>query len=40
MRKVKHFFDMLDYIFFRLFLFALLIVGAITIFMQHWPWHH
>ena len=39
MRKVKLFFDVLDYILVRLFLLALLIAGAIAIFMQHWPWH-
>jgi hypothetical protein len=40
MRKVKLFFDLLDYILVRLFLLALLIFGALTLFMQHWPWHH
>jgi hypothetical protein len=40
MRKAKHFFDLLEYILVRLFLLALLIVGAITVFMQHWPLHH
>ena len=40
MRKAKHLFDLLEYIFMRLFLLALLIMGAITVFMQHWPWRH
>lgn len=40
MRKAKHLFDLLEYILVRLFLLALLIIGAITVFMQHWPWHH
>jgi hypothetical protein len=40
MRKVKAFFDLLDYILVRLFLLALLIVGAVTLLVQHWPPHH
>jgi hypothetical protein len=40
MRKIKLFFDTLEYIVVRLFLVALLILGAITLFMQHWPWRH
>jgi len=39
MRRVKQFFDLVDYILVRLFLLALLVIGAITVFMQHWPWH-
>ena len=40
MRKIKHFFDLLDYILVRLFLLAMLIFGAVMVVMQHWPWHH
>lgn len=40
MRRIKLFFDILDYILVRLFLLALLIIGAITLLAQHWPWHH
>jgi len=36
MRRIKHFFDTLDYILVRLFLLALLIIGAVTLLMQHW----
>ena len=39
MRKIKQFFDLVDYVLFRLFLLALLIVGAVTVFIQHWSWH-
>jgi hypothetical protein len=40
MRKIKLFFDIVDYIVVRLLLVTLLILGAITLFMQHWPWRH
>lgn len=40
MRKAKQIFDLLEYIFIRLFLLVLLIVAAFTVFMQHWPWRH
>lgn len=36
MRKIKLFFDILDYILVRLFLLALLVIGAITLLAQHW----
>jgi hypothetical protein len=39
MRRVKLFFDVLDYIFFRVFLLLLLVLGAIALLNQHWPWH-
>ncbi len=40
MRKIKLFFDVLDYIMFRLFLLGMLVLGVIAVFGQHWPWHH
>jgi hypothetical protein len=40
MRRIKLFFDVLDYLLFRLFLMLLLVVGALTLLGQHWPWHH
>lgn len=40
MRKIKLFFDRLDYVLVRLFLLVLAILGAITVIIQHWPWHH
>ncbi|HJX85021.1 MAG TPA: hypothetical protein VJ723_11810 [Candidatus Angelobacter sp.] len=40
MRRIKLFFDILDYILVRLFLLALLIVGAVTLLAQHWPLRH
>lgn len=39
MRKIKLFFDRVDYILVRLFFLALAILGAVTVIMQHWPWH-
>jgi hypothetical protein len=36
MRRIKLFFDILDYILVRLFLLALLIIGTVTLLMQHW----
>jgi membrane protein required for beta-lactamase induction len=39
MKRIKLFFDILDYILVRLFLLVLLLVGAITLVMQHWPLH-
>lgn len=39
MRRIKHFFDILEYILVRLFLLLLLITGAIALLMQHWPLH-
>ena len=40
MKRVKLFFDILEYILVRLFLLLLLILGAITLVMQHWPLRH
>ena len=39
MRKLKLFFDCLDYVLVRLFLLGLAALGAATVLMQHWPWH-
>jgi hypothetical protein len=36
MRRIKLFFDVLDYLLFRLFLLFLLVTGAITLLLQHW----
>jgi hypothetical protein len=36
MRRVKLFFDVLDYVLFRLFLLVLLISGGIALLQQHW----
>jgi len=40
MRKVKAFFDLLDYILVRLLMLLLLIIGAVALLMQHWPLRH
>jgi hypothetical protein len=37
MQKLQLFFDMLDYAFVRLFLFALAVLGAAAVLKQHWP---
>jgi hypothetical protein len=39
MRRIKLFFDVLDYLLFRLFLLMLLVLGAIALLSQHWPAH-
>jgi len=39
MRRIKLFFDVLDYILFRLFLMLLLLIGALSLLGQHWPRH-
>lgn len=40
MRKIKLFFDRLDYVVVRLLMLALLILGAVALLTQHWPWVH
>jgi hypothetical protein len=39
MRKIKLFFDRLDYVVVRLLMLALLVLGAISLLTQHWHWH-
>lgn len=39
MKKIKLFFDLAEYFLVRLLLLLLLVIGAITLLMQHWPWH-
>jgi hypothetical protein len=39
MRRVKLFFDVLEYILFRVFLLLLLVLGAIALLNQHWLGH-
>jgi len=39
MRRLKHFFDLVEYFLVRLLLLLLLIIAAITLLIQHWPWH-
>lgn len=36
MRRAKLFFDLVEYVLFRLFLLLLLMIGAITLLGQHW----
>jgi len=38
MRKIKLFFDRLDYILMRLFHVMLMIIGVVALIIQHWPW--
>jgi hypothetical protein len=40
MRRIKLFFDIVDYILVRLFLLAMLMIGIITLLAQHWPPRH
>lgn len=37
MERLKHFFDLAEYFLVRLFMLVLLIIGAITLVLQHWP---
>jgi len=39
MKKIKLFFDVVDYIMFRLFLLGMVILAVVAIFSQHWPWN-
>lgn len=36
MRRIKLFFDLLEYILYRIFLLLLFVIGALSFLAQHW----